>query len=148
MCVCVSVFVCVIVRVSACVCVCVCLCVRVQPCVAVMKCCLLGSICMFKCPSVIFTTLTRLGHYINGIFRVPCPCFHSPVPGGGGGGWQLPKLDINSDGLNGISGVTETDVIFCSHSFPLLSCGVHFYHDATLTPAALQRHCIHIQGMW
>lgn len=33
------------------------------------------------------------------------------------GAWRLAKLDINSDGLNGISGVTETDVIFAATAF-------------------------------
>ena len=80
----------------------------------------------------------------------PTPVFIALCPEGGGGvgGWRLPKLDINSDGLNGISGVTETDVIFAATASPFLLASVHFYHDATLTPAALQRHCIRVQGIW
>lgn len=56
------------------------------------------------------------------------------------GGWRLAKLDINSDGLNGISGVTETDVIFAATAF-LFLLGVQFCRDTTLTPAAGESHC-------
>lgn len=59
----------------------------------------------------------------------------------GGWSWRLATLDINSYGLNGISGVSETDVIFCSRSFLFLSGWVQFCHVTTLTPAAFENHC-------
>lgn len=57
------------------------------------------------------------------------------------GGWRLAKLDINSDGLNGISGVTETDVIFAATAFLLFLAVFSFCRDTTLTPAASESYC-------
>lgn len=54
------------------------------------------------------------------------------------------KLDINSNGLNGISGVSETDVIFATTAFLFFLAVFSFCCDTTLTPAAFESHCTHI----
>lgn len=78
-----------------------------------------------------------------GSAEAPAPVFIALCLRGRWGkeGGGLAKLDINSNGLKGISGVIETDVIFAATASPSSLHRAQFYRDATLTPAASERHC-------